>query len=163
MTLTAQPTADELRAQMVAAARSLVGARYAHRGRERETGFDCLGLVLASARLCGFETFDYFYDLIPAEDLLDAKLAEHAVKLADWRLSLPGDIVTRCYRIGEPAKHCGVVTLNVPDNLRCVHASRVGSHRGVFEMRWTDAQYNVSAFRLREIAAAEASEKEVQS
>lgn len=155
ITLTPNPTADELRAAFVAAARSLVGSPYAYRGRSRDVGFDCLGVLLAAADICGFELHDYEYHIVPEGDLLDTKLAEHMVRLQHWRDARPGDVVTRCYRLNEPAKHCGVVTLNEVDNLRCVHAYRYRATRCVTEGRWTDPIFNVSAFRVREIAALE--------
>lgn len=152
--LTENPTAEELRAAFVAAARSLVGAHYQHRGRDPEAGLDCLGVVIVSARRCGFETFDYFYDLIPADDILDAKLSEHMIRLPRWQDARAGDVITRRYRLTDPAKHCGVVTLNEPDHLRCVHATR-SSVRRVCETRWPDPAFNSAAYRMREIAALE--------
>lgn len=144
--LTTSP-ADELRSRFVLAARSLVGSPYRHRGRG--PSYDCLGVVIGAARRVGVAYADCEYDFVPAGDLLDRLLAEHMVRLPDWRQALPGDVITRCFRLGEPAKHCGVVTLNALDNLRCVHAQRAGA-RAVAEVRWPDPHFNRFAYRIRE-------------
>ena len=148
--LTTSPAA-ELRSRFVLAARSLAGTPYRHRGRYADGTLDCLGVVLAACGLCGLHSADCAYDFVPDGDLLDRMLAEHMVRLPDWRLALPGDVITRCYRLGEPAKHCGVITKNEPDNLRCIDARRRGP-RIVAEGRWTEPHFNRFAYRLREVA-----------
>lgn len=150
--LTTTPAA-ELRSRFVFAAKSFVNAPYRHRGRSREMGFDCYGIVRASALTCGMGAPDYTYGLIPEGDLLDRMLSAHMVRLPHWTMALPGDVITRRYRLNEPAKHCGIVTTNLPGNLRCVHASRRA--RRVTEVCWTDPLYNSHAYRAREIAALE--------
>ena len=142
----------ELRSLLVSTARSFVGVDYRHRGRTRD-GLDCSGLVIATVRESGCTASPPAptYGLIPEADLLDRMLAEHMVRLNDWREARPGDVITRCFRLGQPAKHCGVVTLNDPDNLRCVHASRTA--RRVVEGRWPDPLFNCYAYRVREVAA----------
>jgi cell wall-associated NlpC family hydrolase len=46
------------RAEIVAAARSLLGARYAAQGRLREIGFDCAGAMIKVGHITGITAFD---------------------------------------------------------------------------------------------------------
>lgn len=145
-------TEGALRAAFVAEAKSLVNAPYLHRGRSRELGLDCLGVPHASAVALGMHVSDAEYDFVPRGTLLDDLLDENMVRLADWRLALPGDVVTRAYRLHKGAKHCGVVTANSPEEgLRCVHASRLDGR--VVEGRWTEPHFNRFAYRAREVDA----------
>lgn len=40
------------------AARAMVGCQFRHQGRTPATGLDCVGLVIAAARMCGWELLD---------------------------------------------------------------------------------------------------------
>lgn len=96
----------EIRAAMVAAARGMIGRRWRHQGRS-ETGVDCVGLVLLSARAAGFTVDDvtgYSRRALGAGFLEHFQPRMRGVSLVDGR---PGDVLVFTETV-YPC-HCGVL------------------------------------------------------
>lgn len=147
-------TSTELRAALVANARTYIGCRYRHQGRTRAHGLDCLGLLIANARDFGFafglmETDDA-YSLVPDSDYFVSRLSEEMVVLPDWRAALPADVLLTRWQPTNPPTHLGLVALNETDNVVCVHSSR--QMRRVVDNRWDREDLITHAFRIREVA-----------
>jgi cell wall-associated NlpC family hydrolase len=140
------------RALIVECARSYIDCRYRHRGRTREHGIDCLGLLVCVATDLGCEFLlketDDDYGMNPDGYYLVERLSECLDEIPVTEAAA-GDIVLCRWHIARPPQHIGIVTLNEPDNLRCVHSSR--TNRKVVENRWATGEVT-HAFRLRELA-----------
>ena len=110
---------------IVAAARGLLGVRFAHQGRS-EAGLDCLGLLLLSADRAGVRINGLSplaldvpdYGARPDAALLQSKLGEHLVAVRQAR---PGDILL--LRIDGRAQHLALVS-DYPQQGMCgmIHA-----------------------------------------
>lgn len=98
------------RADYVATARSFLGARWRHQGREA-TGVDCVGLLIVPAIRLGL--------LGPDQDVTDyprqqdgAQLAEllrqHCRRLTRWQDAQPGDILA--IKFAAQPQHVAIVT-----------------------------------------------------
>jgi hypothetical protein len=144
-------TADNL----IAAARSYLGVRFIHQGRER-TGLDCVGLVVRAVTDCGGRPRDCrTYRRLPQDETMHRLLAEQLDRAAVDE-ARRGDVLALHLRGGY--RHCAIVTevLEPGRAWQIIHAL-VG--RGVVEHRldgvWL-AQHHAeiaTAYRLREVEA----------
>lgn len=150
-------TEAELRAALVANARTYVGTRYRHQGRTRAHGLDCLGLLVASAQDFQFDftlnVEDGSYSMDPDGYYLQERLSQEMIALPSWRAALPGDVLVMRWHVERPPQHVGIVSSIGPDNLICVHASR--HVRQVVETRWDREDLITRGFRLKELAQFE--------
>jgi len=96
------------RAQIVECARTYLGAPFAHQGRSRIFGIDCVGLPLCVGRDLGLPVPDYRnYDRQTADDtvLLECRKNLQEIESSGMR---PGDIL--CMRTPKFASHTAIVT-----------------------------------------------------
>ena len=105
--------------QFVAAARSLKGAPWRHRGR-KPWAVDCIGLIVLAARAAGMATVDETrYGREPWEDRLRKGLRDrYGPPVADRR---PGDIALIRWRTGEPT-HVAIIADHPSGGLSLIHA-----------------------------------------
>lgn len=93
------------RDEIVAAARSYLGTRYHHQGRNR-AGIDCAGLIVCVARDLGVEVGDVAgYARTPDGDSLRRAVEGQAVRVATAQ---PGDILLMRFD-GDP-QHLAIMT-----------------------------------------------------
>lgn len=149
---------DSLRAAFVRQARSYEGVRYLHQHSDRAVGVDCIGLVMAVARDFGcrfnLQRDDLNYSWAdPNGYHLVERLRTEMVELADWRAALPADVLVMRWHRRRPPQHCGIVTVNEPALVECVHASRKAGR--VSTVRWDMLNLITHAFRVAELAALE--------
>lgn len=147
-------TEDALRDALVAHGRSFVGVRWRHRGRTREHGVDCLGLLISCAQDFGF-SFDLYdddaqYSMDPSGYMLVDRLSTEMIRLDSWREAKAGDVVLMRWRNDIPPQHVGLVTANSPADIVCIHASR--ATRRVVETRWDRPDLITHGFRIKELA-----------
>jgi murein DD-endopeptidase / murein LD-carboxypeptidase len=93
---------DRFAPEFVAAARTCLGARFRLQGRHPDTGLDCIGLVVWSARQCGIivpDAHDYLLSDNPAR--LDAGLLAAPIFPIDTADLASGDLV-RLLSHGQP-------------------------------------------------------------
>lgn len=93
----------------VAAARTFVGTRWRHRGRNRR-GIDCVGLLVLSAKATGFPFEDAsHYGRDPWEDRLRSELKKRLGEpVGDASAAIPGDIALIVWFAGQPS-HVGII------------------------------------------------------
>lgn len=97
-----------IREAIVVAARSYLGVRYHHQGRNR-AGIDCAGLIVAVARDVGLSAADMTgYARIPDGKALRAHLDSQA-KHVPISSRQPGDILLMQFERGLP-QHLAIVT-----------------------------------------------------
>lgn len=133
------------REQIVAAARSYIGVRYRHQGRNR-LGVDCIGLVVLVGRSCGIEVRDVGgYARRGDGDVLVSQLESQCLRLARGAQQA-GDILLLDF--GSGPQHIAIMT-----DAGMVHAyagaRRVVEHR-IDEM-W--AARIVAAYAFRGVEA----------
>lgn len=93
------------REQIVSTARSYMGVRWHHQGRNR-AGLDCVGLVLATAWDLGLTAIDYDgYGRVPDGVMLRAELDKHMDRTDTQRL---GDVLLM--RFEQQPQHLAIVT-----------------------------------------------------
>lgn len=105
-------------AEMVAAARGMIGTPFQHQGRLPGHALDCAGLVVCAARACGFAIADRSgYATVPHAGVFTRCVEENCtrIELAEVR---PGDFMTFAF-VREP-QHIAIVTQVEP--LQIVHA-----------------------------------------
>lgn len=122
------------RADIVKAARSYLGVRFRHQGRNR-LGVDCAGLVVLTFADCGIPVRDEFgYGKYPDTAHLRATLAEQLTPAVGMQA---GDVVLM--RFDRDAQHLGIVT-DHPNGLGIIHAyagaRKVVEHR--IDKQWAD-------------------------
>lgn len=108
-------------AEIVAAARSMIGTPFVHQGRLPGAGLDCLGVAVCAAARCGVVLRDvttYRRSPRPAQLLaeLDAQLARVPVEEAR-----PGDVAVFWVQRPGREQHVGVL-VERPGGLGVVHA-----------------------------------------
>lgn len=114
---------------MIAAARSLVGVPYKHRGRT-ERGVDCIGLVAYAVASVGREIADQrAYSPRPTDDSLRQALRAHLGEpVSDMK---PGDVLLLGWH--EMPCHVGLVAETPYGELSLIHSlhanGRVIEHR----------------------------------
>lgn len=106
-------------AEFVAAARTLKGAKWRHRGR-KPWAVDCVGLVVLAGKACGLAIADEEgYGREPWEDWLRASCrARWGAPVPD---RMPGDVVLIRWADGEPS-HVGVIGDRPGGGLSLIHA-----------------------------------------
>ncbi|MFZ4124577.1 MAG: NlpC/P60 family protein [Rickettsiales bacterium] len=98
---------------LIDAARGYLGVRFAHQGRSKQTGVDCLGLLICAAQDAGITLQDYEpnhydrtdYGTFPDAQMLRAQL--HAALIAVEEVAV-GDILL--LRIDGRPQHLALVT-----------------------------------------------------
>ncbi len=131
------------RADVVAAARSYLGVRWHHQGRNR-AGLDCVGLVVVVAQELGLSTYDpQDYGRTPDAVQMRAQLAAH---LDPRRTPAPGDVIL--LRYDRFPLHMGIAS-ELNGELAIVHAfatmRRVVEHR--LDATWLARVVSAHAFR----------------
>jgi murein DD-endopeptidase / murein LD-carboxypeptidase len=133
---------DQFAQDFVAAARLCLGARFRLQGRQPETGLDCIGLIIWSAKRAGLvvpDAQDYLLSDNPAR--LDAGLLAAPIVPIDPATIAAGDIV-RLLSNGQPLHLaiCGSESL-IHADIKC---------RKVVEQRLTPAwrEQIVAAYRF---------------
>lgn len=121
--MAAVSSTTDLRAAVIAEARSWIGTPYRHQGADRQTGCDCLGVVRGVWRaIYGVEPETppaYSADWAEAtgeETLLEAA-GRHLLEVSVCDMA-PGDVLVFRWRPHLPAKHCGILV----EPERMVHA-----------------------------------------
>lgn len=135
------------RAEIVAAARSYLGVRWHHQGRNR-AGLDCIGLVIAVAKDLGLSDYDINgYARIPDGKTLRATMCEQMDVLK--REPLPGDVLLFAFQ--RNPLHTAIVT-DAPIGLGMIHA--FANKRMVVEHRLDEVWRSriVCAFGYRGVA-----------
>lgn len=124
------------RADIVTAARSLLGTPYAEHQRVPGLGIDCAGLSIVVARMLGLKPADWDingYSLHPNGKLLQ-HCRDHMVQV-DRKQMGPGHVLVVSWGKGE-AQHFGIVAehLQYPGHLSLIHAEAF-THKRVIETR----------------------------
>lgn len=136
--------------QIVSEARSWIGTKWKHQGRDRD-GVDCAGLVVKVAHSLGISTFDTTEYLRHAKDeTMLALCAEHMNKVL---VPAPGDVVVLKY---DNARHMGLIADHPSGGLSLIHAysrapRKVIEHR--FDSQWlkTERAVWLGTFRFKGI------------
>ena len=104
-------------------ARSLLGVRWVHQGRNPDVGLDCAGLLIVAYGES--DTPDYGRD--PHEGKLEAEItARVGPPLPDCSDIRHGDIVAMAY--AGPVRHCGMIATGDDGRLNLIHTdSRLGA------------------------------------
>lgn len=112
-------------AAFVAHARSLVGARWRHRGRTSKA-LDCVGLLYLSGRAAGWPLEDQrHYGREPWDNRLRAALrAQCGQPLAPGVAWQPGDVALIRWRKGEPT-HVAIIANYVHGGLSLIHCENI--------------------------------------
>lgn len=94
---------------IIVAARSLVGARYAHQGRNREVGFDCAGVLITVGQLAGVSEFEFLgYSADPDGYMFESLLEEKLRRLNSVWFARPGDVLS--FDFGKGTQHVAIIT-----------------------------------------------------
>lgn len=103
-----------MRQKIVNEARSWLGVRFAHQGRSKETGCDCIGLIVGVAQALNLRSrsgrllvdCDYQnYSMTPNDNQLQCELAKHLYEIDEYG---PGDIVL--LRFAKNPQHLAIVS-----------------------------------------------------
>lgn len=106
------------RAEIVAAARQYLGARWTHQGR-RHDAMDCAGLVLRVARDLGLADLDVTgYGVQAVDESMLEMCREHLDEIARADLA-PGDVVVMRF---SGNRHIGIVGDYAHGGLSLIHA-----------------------------------------
>lgn len=135
----------------MAAARSYIGVRFRHQGRNRH-GLDCIGLAVSVAQELGLTKFDYSdYQKHTNGHEFMARLRESGVREVAWADRQPGDLVVMHDR--HFPCHVGILSGVCPD--RMVHA--YVKRRAVVEELFAPWRVRlVGAYRMPGVANAAA-------
>jgi hypothetical protein len=109
----------------IAHARSLLGARWRHRGR-KPWALDCVGLLYLSARAAGWPVTDQkYYGREPWADRLRKELKQQCgsplSKEEEWK---EGDVALICWRGKEPT-HVGIIANYIYGGLSLIHCENI--------------------------------------
>ncbi len=115
-----------IREDIVAYARSKIGIRWRHQGRN-DHGIDCAGLCIMAGNDLGLIDYDFFrYSPRPSSRRFVEQIKEAGcIEITPWSLTklLPGDIVVMSY--GKYPMHCGIYAIR--DGIPTfIHSSAVG-------------------------------------
>lgn len=106
---------------LVAQARRYLGVRFAHQGRSKETGVDCLGLLLCAAEDSGLSVRQYDrrdYRAFPDTEMLRVQL-DHALDRVDTIQT--GDVIL--FNIEGRPQHLALVSDYPAENVHgVIHA-----------------------------------------
>lgn len=109
------------RNDVITEARSWLGVRWLHQGRNR-AGVDCVGLLFCTADKLGYPVSDIRnYSRASDGVLFESTLNTFFDRLPEWQEALPGDIL--CMRWGTVApQHCLILTERTNDVWRAIHS-----------------------------------------
>jgi len=136
------------RNNVVAEARSWIGTRWIHQGRDRN-GIDCIGLVVVVRRALGIGDYDVAgYPRVP-----DGTFLSHFVRAGGVRVPIleirPADLLL--FRVARAPCHVGIVTARDGDVIRMTHA-HLPRHRVVEELVAHGWRHDwVAAFQMPEV------------
>jgi cell wall-associated NlpC family hydrolase len=138
------------RAEVVAAARSLLQTPFHHQGREPGVGIDCAGVLIAVAWLTDLKprAFDVTgYPRAPDGTMLQALCDENLERIRSAELQ-PADVVLIRWGFGKP-QHLGIVGDHLHGGPSLIHADSRRQKR-VIETRLEFGRYMrlVQAYRL---------------
>ncbi len=103
----------------IAEARSYIGTRWRHRGRNRY-GIDCIGLVVRAVEAGGVPMRDRVdYGREPWRDGLEREMREHFGRPV--RVMRPGDVVLMRWDGHSEPSHVGLIA-GTPDRLTLIHS-----------------------------------------
>jgi cell wall-associated NlpC family hydrolase len=142
------------RAEVVAAARALVGTPYQHQGRLPGVALDCAGVVICVARACGLIEADFdVTGYTPRPDGTLLAYCDRYLTRIEQDAAGPGDVIVT--RFGGEAQHFGILSPYLHGGQAVVHAV---TGRGVLETRLLfgtapAAMKFVAAFRLPGVTA----------
>jgi hypothetical protein len=139
--------------ELIKAARSLLGVKFRHQGRDPETGLDCLGLVEYSVYLKGLITAEQFtkaYQAEPFNNMLEKGLK---ARLDEVPLREVRDADIYLLRFRQEPQHVGFAATrnNERTIIHCLRTES-GANNCVIEetlQRWE--RHLVKAFRIREL------------
>ena len=104
---------------LIAIARSYIGTKFAHQGRDRVTGMDCGGFAMVSARDAGLSDLEFLgYADFPTDGKFEELLQEHTIFLWERKFPftftgdelLPADLLSFDYGNGEGTRHLALVS-----------------------------------------------------
>jgi cell wall-associated NlpC family hydrolase len=129
---------------MIDIARTYLGTPFAHQGRMKRVGIDCLGLVVCVARETGLAVQDFTnYPREPDGATLVLRLSEQLDQVADGDERI-GDVL--CFWIRRPALPCHVgFKTDVGVLHTYANAGKVVEH--VLDARWQKRIHSVWRFR----------------
>jgi cell wall-associated NlpC family hydrolase len=135
-------------AEVVQAARALLGTPFHHQGRVPGVGLDCAGVPIVVARTLGLIAADFDVDAYPA--IPDGvTLRDHCDRfLRRWPFEEVGGVVLVSWK-GGPPQHLGVVADHPHGGLSIIHADNL-RQKQVIETRLEFGSYmrKVQAYRL---------------
>lgn len=139
------------RPQIAAEARTLLGVRFRHQGRDPQTGLDCLGLVeVVAHRLFGREIMTPDYPRRPPADRLRAGLEKECAEI-ETAEAREGDVLLINLPKDDAARHVGILAAG-PYELMIVHACEFRERGRVVEEPYRGwlRRNTVAAFRFPE-------------
>jgi len=96
------------RLEIVAAAESLLGARYAHQGRSMEIGFDCAGTLIEVGHKTAVTAFEFLgYSSEPDGETFERLLDENLERLPEIYDARLADVLA--FDFGKGIQHCAIV------------------------------------------------------
>lgn len=109
----------------VAHGRTLLGARWRHRGR-KPWAIDCVGLLYLSGRAAGWPLQDQrYYGREPWDNQLRAALVDQCGQpLADGATWQPGDVALIRWRKGDPT-HVAIIGDGLHGGLSLIHCENI--------------------------------------
>lgn len=144
------------RAEIVAAARAMVGTRWEHRGRVPGLALDCGGVLICAARRTGCVAPDFDvpeYTMDPNGKLVQW-CEQHLGARVPQRLLIAGQVVIMI--VDKEPQHVGITANWKDGGLSIIHASNARSTNPprVLESRlmWHRAQRFVAAFEFPGVA-----------
>lgn len=135
-------------ADVVTAARALIGTPFHHQGRLPGVGIDCAGVPIVVGRMLGLVAPDFDvagYPPVPDGSSLRAYCEEHMIR---WPWEEAGGAVLVAWKDGPP-QHLGIVAEHPAGGLSIIHADSLRQKR-VIETRleWGRYMRCVQAYRL---------------
>lgn len=107
---------------LVEAARSFLGVKFKHRGRNPSIGIDCAGLVVVSLMKIGIEPYDIrTYGREPYQDGLREVVEKNLGKPISPAFASPGDI--GLFRFDREPHHIGIFGDYLLGGLSLIHSS----------------------------------------
>ncbi len=107
------------RTDLIETARSYIGTKFGHQGRNRMSGLDCGGLVLVMGRELGLTELEVLgYADFPTDGKFEDLLHTHTKFIGEWAYPFeftgkelqPGDLVSFDYGNGEGTRHSAIIT-----------------------------------------------------
>lgn len=147
------------RQQLIETARSYIGVRFSHQGRNRQNGIDCGGLALNATRENGILGLEFLgYPRFPREGKFDQLLDENSDFL--WERTFPfsfdgtelrpADLVSFDYGDGEGTRHMAIVTLWDGRRYKIVDAlAAYGVSEHVLAAPFVKSKTSIKAWGLR--------------